>query len=208
MEVGLAVPSPDVLVAGVDEVGRGALFGPVVAAAVALPASAIPQLAALGVRDSKQLSARRRSQLALQVRATASSCQVGWASVREIERLNVLQASLLAMKRAVLKLDRQPAACLVDGRQAIAGLQIPQTCLVRGDQRSLPIAAASIIAKVWRDELMVRLARRYPQYDLAANKGYGTLKHRLALQQWGPSPQHRLSFRLSREQEVRKDGFG
>jgi ribonuclease HII len=99
------------------------------------------------------------------------------------------------MKRAVLKLKVQPDLCLIDGRQALVGLPVPQKSLIKGDQRSLEIAAASIVAKVWRDDLVGRLAMKYPDYDLAANKGYGTQRHRLALQQLGPSPQHRLSFR-------------
>ena len=99
------------------------------------------------------------------------------------------------MKRSVLKLKIQPIFCLVDGKQKLPDLPIPQKNLVKGDQRSPLIAAASIIAKVWRDELIVRLSQNYPEYDLAANKGYGTKKHKLALQEYGPSPQHRMSFR-------------
>lgn len=186
------------LVAGVDEVGRGALFGPVVAAAVALPTKAIPQMAALGVKDSKQLSARRRTELVEPIQELALACQVSYATVEEIAALNILQASLLAMKRAVIKLEFKPDLCLVDGRQALPELGIPQHNLVRGDCRSPLIAAASIVAKVWRDALIVRLADQYPEYDLAQNKGYGTPKHCLALRKYGPSPLHRLSFRPCR----------
>lgn len=182
------------LVAGVDEVGRGALFGPVVAAAVILPNSALAFLEAAGVKDSKQLSFEQRLQLAAQIRLVALSCQIGIASVREIDRLNILQASLLAMRRAVLRLNPIPQLCLVDGNQRIPLLSIPQQTIVKGDQKCLAIAAASIIAKVWRDELVIRLATKYPPYDLAANKGYGTAKHRLAIQHHGPSRQHRISF--------------
>jgi ribonuclease HII len=185
---------PGVLVAGVDEVGRGALFGPVVAAAVVLPISVMPELASLGVKDSKQLSARQRSALVPQIQRLARSHQIGYATAQEIDHLDILQASLLAMKRAIARLQVQPTVCLVDGNQTIPGLPIAQKSLIKGDRRSPVIAAASIIAKVWRDELIVRFAQKYPEYDLAANKGYGTPTHRLALKYYGCSPQHRLSF--------------
>lgn len=182
------------LIAGVDEVGRGALFGPVVAAAVILPASAISELTQAGVTDSKKLAPNQRQILAQQIAASALTCQIGIASAREIDRLNILQASLLAMHRAINRLQPQPHICLIDGNQRVPNLTIPQRTIVRGDCKSLCIAAASIVAKVWRDRLIVRLAARYPEYDLATNKGYGTLKHRQALQQFGASPQHRRSF--------------
>ncbi|HBE21332.1 MAG TPA: ribonuclease HII [Cyanobacteria bacterium UBA11149] len=185
------------LVAGVDEVGRGALFGPVVAAAVILPPSTLPQLALAGVRDSKQLSSNRRLKLAKQIQELALEWKIGYATREEIDKINILQASLLAMKRAVLKLKIKPDICLVDGKQSIIDLPIPQKLMVKGDARSLEIAAASIVAKVWRDDLIDRWAIKYPNYDLAANKGYGTEKHRLALQKYGPSAMHRLSFRLT-----------
>lgn len=183
------------VMAGVDEVGRGALFGPVVAAAVILPDVASADLLAAGVTDSKQLSPPQRVQLASFIKAIAVDYRVGMASVWEIERLNILQASLLAMRRAVLQLTPTPGFCLIDGNQTIPDLSIPQQAMVKGDQRSLAIAAASIVAKVWRDTLITRLAQRYPQYDLAANKGYGTLKHRVAIQTFGLTSQHRQSFR-------------
>lgn len=182
------------LIAGVDEVGRGCLFGPVVAAAVILPIAAENRLTAAGVTDSKKLSAVQRSHLADQIRAVAIAHKIGVASVREIDRLNILQASLLAMKRAIARLTVQPDFCWVDGNQKIPHLLIPQQTLVKGDERSLAIAAASILAKVWRDRLMVRLAERYPGYDIANNKGYGTVKHRAGLQNFGVTTQHRLSF--------------
>lgn len=182
------------LVAGVDEVGRGALFGPVVAAAVILPASALPQLAIAGVKDSKQLSRLRRIKLAQEIQRLALDWRIGYATSYEIDQINILQASLLAMKRAVLKLKVQPDLCLVDGRQSLPDLPVPQRPMIKGDERSLEIAAASVVAKVWRDELVIRFATKYPDYDLVANKGYGTQRHRLALQQHGPSPLHRRSF--------------
>lgn len=183
------------LVAGVDEVGRGCLFGPVVAAAVILPASVLPQLAYAGVKDSKQLSRLRRLKLAQEIQGLALDWRIGYATSAEIDRINILQASLLAMKRAVLKLKVQPDLCLVDGNQPVPDLPMPQRTMIKGDQRSLEIAAASVVAKVWRDDLIIRLAEKYPNYDLVANKGYGTERHRLALQNYGPSRLHRQSFR-------------
>lgn len=182
------------LVAGVDEVGRGALFGPVVAAAVILPTSILPQLARAGVKDSKQLSKRRRFQLALEIQQLALDWRIGYATSAEIDRINILQASLLAMQRAVLKLEVQPELVRVDGKQRLPELPMPQQTMIKGDQRSLEIAAASVVAKVWRDDLLMRFALKYPNYDLERNKGYGTERHRLALQQYGPCALHRLSF--------------
>ncbi|MBH8562451.1 ribonuclease HII [Nostoc sp. CENA67] len=182
------------LVAGVDEVGRGALFGPVVAAAVILPASALSELMAADIKDSKKLSSVRRTQLAQRISVLAIDWKIGFASTAEIDRINILQATLLAMKRAVQKLKVQPEICLVDGNQLVKDLLVPQQTIVKGDERSLSIAAASIMAKVWRDELVLRLASKYPMYDLARNKGYGSQKHLLALREYGPSPLHRKSF--------------
>ncbi|MBD2096677.1 ribonuclease HII [Trichocoleus sp. FACHB-591] len=189
------------LIAGVDEVGRGALFGPVVAAAVILPPNKLSSLIQVGVTDSKQLSSRQRQQLAGHIRTVAIACQIGLASVAEIDQLNILQASLLAMQRAILKLQVQPSLCLIDGNQKIPRLAITQQTLVKGDQNSVAIAAASIVAKVWRDQFIARLAAHYPAYDLLANKGYGTTRHRQALQRLGPSPLHRRSFAPCRVRE-------
>jgi ribonuclease HII len=181
-------------IAGVDEVGRGALFGPVVAAAVVLPASTVEPLLMQGVTDSKRLTAEQRSHLALEIRQVAIACEVGVASVYEIDRLNILQASLLAMKRAIARIQPAPTLCLVDGNRRIPGLLLPQQTIVKGDQSCIAIAAASIVAKVWRDTLIIRLDQRYPGYDLTSNKGYGTAKHRQAIQHLGVSRQHRRSF--------------
>ncbi|MBW4614996.1 MAG: ribonuclease HII [Desmonostoc vinosum HA7617-LM4] len=183
------------LIAGVDEVGRGALFGPVVAAAVILPDHALPKLIAAEIKDSKKLSSSRRTQLAQQISLLAVDWKIGFASTAEIDRMNILQATLLAMKRAVLKLKVQPKICLIDGNQLVKDLPLPQQTIVKGDERSLAIASASIVAKVWRDELVLRLATKYPMYDLVHNKGYGSQRHLLALQQYGSSPLHRKSFR-------------
>ncbi len=187
-------------VAGVDEVGRGALFGPVVAAAVLITPEQGRTLAQLGVTDSKQLRPRRREELAQEIRAIALEVQIAQASVAEIDQLNILNASLLAMKRAILALTIAPDGCLIDGNRAIRELPIPQETVVGGDRSEMAIAAASILAKVWRDAEILRLASTYPQYDLAANKGYGTAAHRQALQVFGVSPHHRLSFAPCRAQ--------
>jgi len=187
------------LIAGVDEVGRGALFGPVVAAAVILEEPAGNDLAGLGVTDSKRLSAPQRQVLVPLIQARACAYAIGWASVREIDRLNILQASLLAMRRAIQRLPVQPALCLVDGNQRIPDLRIDQQTVIKGDQSQVAIAAASILAKVWRDTLIVRLDRRYPGYDLASNKGYGSPRHRAAIAQLGRSPQHRQSFKVAQQ---------
>lgn len=185
----------DLIVSGVDEVGRGALFGPVVAAAVILPISALSELVEAKIRDSKQLSAYRREELAKKICNCALTWGIDSASSAEIDQINILQASLLAMKRAVLKLKVKPQLCLVDGIHAIKDLSIPQQTLVKGDEKSIVIASASIVAKVWRDDLITQLAKKYPMYDLAANKGYGTARHLQALKEYGASPLHRRSFR-------------
>ncbi len=182
------------LLAGVDEVGRGALFGPVVAAAVLMPIADIPGLSTLGVRDSKQLSAKRRQQLVPQIKATVLGWHISFAGVPEIECLNIRQASLLAMKRSLMKLSPPPDHCWIDGKDLIPACPFPQTALIRGDRRSPLIAAASILAKVWRDELMIRIAQRFPEYGLERHKGYGTAAHRLALENHGLSPLHRRHF--------------
>ncbi|MBW4591382.1 MAG: ribonuclease HII [Brasilonema angustatum HA4187-MV1] len=183
------------LIAGVDEVGRGALFGPVVAAAVILPDSALSQLITAEIKDSKKLSSSRRVRLAQQICALAIDWKIGFASTAEIDQMNILQATMLAMKRAVLKLKVQPSLCLIDGNQLVKDLPLTQQTIIKGDERSIAIASASIIAKVWRDDLILRLASKYSMYDLERNKGYGSQRHLIALQQHGPSPLHRKSFR-------------
>ncbi|MEL7224060.1 MAG: ribonuclease HII [Cyanobacteria bacterium P01_D01_bin.36] len=182
------------MIAGVDEVGRGALFGPVVAAAVIVPEAAIAPLTTAGVTDSKKLTARKRQQLAVQIRQLAD-CGIGIVSAYDIDRINILQASLLAMRRSVAQLSTQPQKCLVDGNQPIPNLPMAQETVIKGDQSVLAIAAASIIAKVWRDELIIRLDKHYPGYDLASNKGYGSAKHRAGIAELGVCRQHRKSFK-------------
>jgi len=187
------------LIAGIDEVGRGAICGAVVACAVILDPQGEAQLRDLGVTDSKKLSPQRRQKLEPIIRNLSLDCQIGWAEVAEIDQLNILQATLLAMERAIAKLQIKPDHCLVDGIHPIPFRTIPpipQTTVVRGDSQHLCIASASIVAKVWRDRQMIQLAEQYPQYDLARNKGYGTAAHRQAIKKYGYCPQHRLSFRL------------
>lgn len=184
----------DRLVAGVDEVGRGALFGPVVAAAVLVPIEAINQLQTLGVKDSKQLSPQRRTHLAEELPKHLHSYSISFADVPTIERVNIRQASLLAMERAVQKLPVMPTYLLVDGRDTLPHIAMAQMAVTGGDRKSLLIGAASILAKVWRDSLITRLAERFPGYDLASNKGYGTAKHRQGLKTLGVTPLHRPLF--------------
>lgn len=185
------------VVAGLDEVGRGPLAGPVVAAAVILPTPLPDALAAL-LDDSKKLSPARREAAWRALVASEAAIGVGAASVREILRLNILQASLLAMRRAAARLRPQPDAALVDGNQN-PGLPCPVRCVVKGDATSLSIAAASIVAKVIRDRAMARLDRRYPGYDWARNAGYGSASHRAALRLLGVTAHHRAGFGTVRE---------
>lgn len=179
------------LIAGVDEVGRGPLAGPVYAAAVILP----PDLNKLeGMRDSKKLSAKTREALYEKILNQALGVGLAEVSAREVDRLNILQAALLAMKQAVLALNPAPQFLLVDGHLELP-LKLPQQAIIKGDDRSLSIAAASIIAKVSRDRHMEKLDALYPQYGFAQHKGYGTAYHWEALRRYGPCPEHRLSFK-------------
>ncbi len=176
-------------VAGIDEVGRGPLAGPVVAAAVILP----PGTAISGARDSKTLSPARREQLATEILDRAEAVGFGAASVREIDRLNILVSTRLAMNRALTQLPFPPDHIVVDGLP-VSGLGWEHEAVVGGDGRVHSIACASIVAKVVRDRLMMRLSHRYPGYGWETNKGYGTAEHRSALDRLGPTPHHRLSF--------------
>lgn len=185
-----AIADPGLLrIAGVDEVGRGPLAGPVTAAAVRLDPARIPE----GLRDSKQLTARRREALAEAILAVADVA-VAHASVEEIDRINILQASFLAMRRAVAGLSEPPAYLLIDGNRVPADLPCPATALVKGDALSLSIAAASIVAKVARDRIMAELARDCPGYGWERNAGYPTAAHVVALKTLGVTPYHRRSF--------------
>jgi ribonuclease HII len=181
---------------GVDEVGRGAVFGIVVAAAVTVSSDRIDYLQQMGVKDSKKLSPAQRQKLDRVIRSVAD-CQIGVATVAEIENLNILNASLLAMERAIAQLNIPPDHCFVDGNQPLKFREISpieQTTVIRGDSLYLCIAAASIVAKVYRDRLIIELANNYPQYDLANNKGYATAKHRDAIFRLGLTDLHRPSF--------------
>ncbi len=183
-------------VAGIDEVGRGPLAGPVVAAAVVLDPATFPEDLCPLVQDSKRLTPKRREQVLARLFSLGASIDIGIgaASVREIDRLNILNATMLAMTRAVAALKIAPHLALVDGNRAPC-LACPVRTVVRGDGISLSIAAASIVAKVTRDRLMARLAQRHPAYGWERNAGYGTVKHRDALFAHGVTPHHRRSFR-------------
>ncbi|MEB3226517.1 MAG: ribonuclease HII [Synechococcus sp.] len=184
------------LSAGVDEVGRGCLFGPVVAAVVVVDPAQEKALAELGATDSKKLSAKRREKLVPEIQALVTDWAIASASVQEIDQLNILQATFLAMTRAVQQLQVKPTEIFVDGHQTIPRLPHPQQAIIQGDSKVKAIAAASILAKVHRDQEMIKLAERYPEYDLAQNKGYGTQKHRQAIWQYGLTPHHRQSFQI------------
>ncbi|MEL7165139.1 MAG: ribonuclease HII [Pseudomonadota bacterium] len=177
-------------VAGIDEVGRGPLAGPVTAAAVVLDLVAVPE----GLDDSKKLGVRRREALYDTICASAE-VSVAHASVIEIDRFNILQASFLAMRRAVEGLRTAPDHVLVDGRHVPPGLRMPATPLIKGDTRSLSISAASIVAKICRDRIMVDLAQQHPGYGWETNMGYPSKSHRTALENLGVTPWHRCSFR-------------
>ena len=188
-------------IAGVDEVGRGPLAGPVMAAAVVLPRRVPAALAAL-IDDSKKLSARQREAAFAALMAARAAGRVeialGAASVTEIGRINILRASLLAMRRAVLRLPSVPDLALVDGNMA-PDLPCPARCVIGGDGSELAIGAASIIAKVVRDRCMARLDRRYPGYGWPENAGYGTAAHREALRRLGVTVHHRAGFGTVRQ---------
>lgn len=177
------------LVAGVDEVGRGPLAGPVVAAAVILPARCVID----GLRDSKKLSAARREDIAVEIRRRALTWSVQWAEVEEIDALNILNASMLAMQRAVNSLLLQPFVVKVDGNRA-PGLRCRVETIIGGDDLEPAICAASVLAKVYRDALMRRMDRVYPGYGFARHKGYGTRLHLQALEERGATELHRKSF--------------
>ena len=191
-------PSP---LAGIDEAGRGCLAGPVVAAAVILPdAFELP-----GLTDSKKISPSHRRQLVAAIRSRALSWAVGLAWPPEIDRINILQATLAAMKRAVQHLKLPPAFLLIDGNVA-PDVSIAHTCIPRADVLFPAVSAASIVAKTYRDRLMTSLDRRYPEYHLKIHKGYATREHLRQLRVHGPCPLHRKSFRPVRDFFMEKQG--
>lgn len=186
----------DQVEAGCDEAGRGCLAGPVVAAAVILPHRVrIP-----GLDDSKKLSARKRESLRQMIEEKAVSWKVVMVEPEEIDQVNILQASFLAMHRAVDRLEVKPQSLLIDGHMFNPYPGIPHTCVVKGDGKLRSIAAASILAKCHRDELMMKLHEEFPQFNWMKNKGYPTNEHRTAIKEFGISAWHRRSFKLGHEQ--------
>lgn len=180
-------------IAGIDEVGRGPWAGPVVACACILPPD-FPQDILLKLGDSKKITAKKRETLEPLI-AAHSLYAYGEASVEEIDALNILQATFLAMRRAIAALSQKPNFVLVDGNHNIKGLNIPQKAIIKGDSLCASIAAASIMAKVHRDRLMTHLAEQFPHYAWQSNAGYGTKAHQEGLAQFGISPHHRKSFK-------------
>lgn len=185
----------ELLECGCDEVGRGCIAGPVFAAAVILPYNYENE----EINDSKQLSAAKRNQLRTMIERDALAWAVGQVSEKEIDKINILQASFLAMTRAVEQLSLKPQLLLIDGNRFVNRTDIPYKTVVKGDATYLSIAAASILAKCYRDELMERLHEEYPQYGWKDNKGYPTPYHQDAVLKYGNSPYHRRSFQLKRQ---------
>ena len=177
------------LICGVDEAGRGPLAGPVCAAAVILPRG----LEIDGLNDSKKLTEKKREALYDPIREQAIAYGIAFATVEEIEELNILNATFLAMNRAIEQLNPVPELALIDGNRS-TGIRFPSRCVVKGDARCADIAAASVLAKVTRDRYMLEMAGKYPEYHFEQHKGYGTKLHYDALREYGPSPIHRMSF--------------
>ena len=177
------------LICGVDEAGRGPLAGPVCAAAVILPRN----IEVVGLNDSKKLSEKSREKLYDEICEKAMSFGIAFASVEEIEELNILNAAMLAMNRAIAQLEPQPELALIDGNRSSA-IEINSRCVIKGDAKCADIAAASILAKVTRDRYMLEMAEKYPEYHFERHKGYGTKLHYEALREYGPCEIHRPSF--------------
>lgn len=177
------------LICGVDEAGRGPLAGPVCAAAVILPRN----IEIVGLNDSKKLSEKSREKLYDEICEKAMSFGIAFASVEEIEELNILNAAMLAMNRAIAQLEPQPELALIDGNRSSA-IEINSRCVIKGDAKCADIAAASILAKVTRDRYMLEMAEKYPEYHFERHKGYGTKLHYEALREYGPCKIHRPSF--------------
>ena len=187
--------TPHILEAGLDEVGRGCLAGPVVAAAVILP----PDYHHPVLTDSKQLTHRQRNKLQIDIRRDAVAWAIAEVSPADIDRINILQASFMAMHRATDLLPVRPEHLLVDGNRFTPYPMVPHTCIIKGDSLYLSIAAASVLAKTCRDDLMEQLGLTYPAYGWAQNVGYPTAVHRAAIREHGVTPHHRMSFRLLKE---------
>ena len=182
--------------AGCDEAGRGCLAGPVVAAAVILPKDFKNEL----LNDSKKISEKNRNKLRIIIEAEATSWGIGFVSPNEIDKINILQASFLAMHRAIEQLQAKPKHLVIDGNKFNPFKKIPHTCIIKGDGKYMNIAAASILAKTHRDELMYNIHEKFPHYNWKKNKGYPTKEHREAISTHGTSPHHRMSFKLIPEQ--------
>lgn len=187
---------PDLIEAGCDEAGRGCLAGPVFAAAVILPKDFVCD----DLNDSKQLTEKKRYQLRPYIEQHALAWAVGIVDHKEIDEINILNASFLAMQRAVGALSIRPQHLLIDGNRFRKYEDIAHTCVVKGDGKLLPIAAASVLAKTYRDDFMLKLHSEYSVYDWHSNKGYPTKKHRDAIKIYGVTPYHRLSFNLTEKQ--------
>ncbi len=190
--------TPGVVECGCDEAGRGCLAGPVVAAAVILH----PERPIHGLNDSKKLNERKRDTLSQEIKLKALEWAIGLATPQEIDKLNILQASFLAMHRAVEQLTVTPELLLIDGNRFKPYANIPHVCLIKGDGRFQSIAAASILAKTHRDALMLEASSSYPEYGWGKNKGYPTSAHFEVISKLGTTPFHRKSFRLSRQLEL------
>lgn len=186
---------------GCDEAGRGCLAGPVVAAAVILP----PNFCCEALNDSKQLNEKQRDSIRIIVEKEALAWSVASVSEKEIDEINILNASILAMHRAIEGLKIKPEFIIVDGNKFKPFQNIPHQTIVKGDGKFLSIAAASVLAKTHRDELMRKLHSKFPQYDWGNNKGYPTKRHRLAIEKLGATPYHRMSYKLLKEQELPLD---
>lgn len=185
-----AVNSGFSCICGVDEAGRGPLAGPVCAAAVILPEGAVIE----GLDDSKKLTEKKREKLYDIIKETAVAYSVAYGKLEEIETVNILEATYLAMNRAIEGLSVKPDFALIDGNRVPRGIKIPCETIVKGDSRSMSVAAASVLAKVTRDRLMLEYDKKYPEYNFKKHKGYGTKEHTELIKQYGPCEIHRLSF--------------
>lgn len=185
-----AVNSGFSCICGVDEAGRGPLAGPVCAAAVILPEGAVIE----GLDDSKKLTEKKRERLYDIIKETAVDYSVAYGTLEEIETVNILEATYLAMNRAIEGLNIKPDFALIDGNRVPRGIKIPCETIVKGDSKSMSVAAASVLAKVTRDRLMLEYDKKYPEYNFKKHKGYGTKEHTELIKQYGPCEIHRLSF--------------
>lgn len=185
-----AVNSGFSCICGVDEAGRGPLAGPVCAAAVILPEGAVIE----GLDDSKKLTEKKREGLYDIIKQTAVAYSVAYGTLEEIETVNILEATYLAMNRAIEGLNVKPDFALIDGNRVPRGIKIPCETIVKGDSKSMSVAAASVLAKVTRDRLMLEYDKKYPEYNFKKHKGYGTKEHTELIKQYGPCEIHRLSF--------------